>query len=100
MEPMNEGRATVSEKTAACPHCRAENFLQRRTCWRCDQSLPTGFGLGPAPGAHYATAPRPTQFDIDQALEKAQVVSDDLPDQGEPKSGRLRWLFRKRAASP
>jgi len=43
----------------SCPHCRAENSVKRRVCFRCGQALVPGGSLAAAPAPEPSRAARP-----------------------------------------
>lgn len=91
--------------TAPCPHCRAENLVLRRECWRCANTLPTTVAadLAPAVGAGRAAerAPAPASDVSLSALANAVVFArgedeDALPYAGGGFGRRLVWVMHRR----
>lgn len=94
--------------SAPCPHCKAENLVHRRTCWRCARTLPTSFVLDASrnqwqPVQNGAGSAVPGPREVEEALRRAVVVGEgvETPETNDPaevvQPTRLLWMIRRRA---
>ena len=96
--------------SAPCPHCRAENFAHRRTCWRCKRTLPTSFALDAQllaararPSSRPGGVGPPGAEEVRQSLEQAIIVGGPSEDEEPFPQGagvfgkRLLWLLGRRS---